>query len=166
MKHLLFFLLLLVSVNSVAQERKFFVSAKGAILDRSFGNVVKIAPEVGYNFNKSWAAGVNLGFEIGDSGDYTSLSPFVRWTFFSKNAWRIFVDGECAYYWRDVDGGSSSAFEAGLKPGVSYSITPYFQFVFQYAFLGYRDKDFRGNHDHIIADFTTDMIQLGVQFTF
>lgn len=161
----LLFLSFVFMVN--AQEYKFSVSGGASIIDYGSNHIVKLKPEIAYYFNKSWGVGAELGFDVGRNGHYyKSISPFVRWTFFQKNRWHVFVDGMLGYDWRNVDGGNSTNYEAGIEPGLIFNVVPHFNLMLKYAFLGYREFDYENHFKHKYADFSTDMIPLGVQVAF
>lgn len=166
MKHILCLLLFSFAFMVNAQEYRFSVSGSASIMSYRNENVVKLMPEVVYHFNKSWGVGAEFSAEVGKHGWYKSISPFARWTFFQKNRWHVFADGTVGYYWSDIDGGVATNYEAGIKPGLIFNVVPHFNLMLKYAFLGYRDLDFEDRSKHKYFDFSTDMIQLGVQVAF
>lgn len=63
----------------------------------------KILPEIGYNFNKSWAVGTTIGYEKGSfsmlNSNFTNadvkgftFSPYARYTFVNSKHVSVFMD--------------------------------------------------------------------------
>lgn len=131
-----------------------------------------IKPEVGYNFNRTWAAGVDLGYAY-DSN--TKLNGFVggayaRYKFWDEGMVSFFVDGGGAFsYWKAKGGTSQNGWEAGLKPGLLVHLSPSIDFVTKYGFVGYRDKfaSFGGNMTSRSGiDLSTESLSIGFVYKF
>lgn len=56
-----------------------------------------IAPEVGYNLNKTWAIAAEIGYTHFKNGELKAnafnFAPYARFSFFEKGIVRLFVDG-------------------------------------------------------------------------
>lgn len=114
-------------------------------------NEFRILPEIGYNFNNTWAIGTTIGYDYkhfcGAKTDshVFEFSPYVRWSYFrtSNNLVQLFVDGGAGIGagWVDYDGDSSSTsviWNVGFKPGVAFNFTESFSLVAKLGYLGYK----------------------------
>ncbi len=115
-------------------------------------NTFTIVPEIGYNFNDSWAVGGTIGYTYKHwCGSKTSfnmfeISPYARWSYFrtSNNLVQLFVDGGfgigAGAYDVDVDGYKSHTgviWNVGFRPGIAINPTPNFSIVAHVGLLGY-----------------------------
>jgi len=87
-----------------------------------------INPEIGYNINETWAAGVAVGFGTNKSGDAkavntVSVSPYVRYKFAQSGPVGVFTDAFFAYENSSCDGNSTNGWAAGLRPGLSVKVS-------------------------------------------
>ena len=102
----LFFSLFIVSYTSVDDDSYFSW---------------KIAPEIGFQFDKKWNAGVSLGYTGVENGQKVfELAPYVRYTVCGSKVVDFFIEGTVGYAHYDnkkpLD--DYDAFEIGLKPGL------------------------------------------------
>ena len=98
-----------------------------------------LVPEIGYQFNKNWEAGLTIGYEGVEDGFNTfELAPYARYTFCSTKLVDLFLEGTVGYkhYSHDVDG-----YEFGIKPGVKVNLSDHIAFVTKVGFLGYQHRD-------------------------
>ncbi|MDE7180825.1 MAG: porin family protein [Muribaculaceae bacterium] len=114
-------------------------------------NQFTILPEIGYNFNKTWAVGTTIGYTYTHFNGYDAnlhlfeFNPYARWSFFrsSNNLVQLFVDGGAGIGLGsfDVDGDDSHTavtWNIGLRPGVAFNVTKNFSVVAHVGFLGYK----------------------------
>ena len=102
----------------------------------------KLVPELGYQFNKEWEAGVTVGWEGVEDGPHTfELAPYARYNFCTSKLVDLFLEGTVGYkhYSHDVDG-----YEFGIKPGVKVNLSDHIAFVTKVGFLGYQHRDDNG----------------------
>ena len=110
-----------------------------------------IKPEVGYNLNEKWAVGTTLGYIYSyDQGEKTNaftVAPYARYTFVKLGNVNLFLDGGFGFATykvksaEGVKGDAQNAWEVGIKPGVSVSLTEKLSFIAHVGFLGYRTAD-------------------------
>lgn len=103
-----------------------------------------IAPEVGYNLNKTWAIAAEIGYthvkQDGVKANAFNFAPYARYSFFEKGIIRLFLDGcvGVSTYAKEYDD-NINGFEIGIKPGIALEICKNLTFVAKYGFAGYRD---------------------------
>lgn len=125
----LFFSLFIVSYTSVDDDSYFSW---------------KIAPEIGFQFDKTWDAGVSLGYTGVENGQKVfELAPYVRYTVCGSRVVDFFIEGTVGYAHYDnkkpLD--DYDAFEIGLKPGLKVNLSNHVAFVTKIGFLGYQRVD-------------------------
>ena len=58
----------------------------------------KLVPELGYQFNKEWEAGVTVGWEGVEDGAHTfELAPYARYNFCTSKLVDLFLEGTVGY---------------------------------------------------------------------
>ena len=133
-------------------------SSNGGINDPD-QNSYMVMPSIGYNFNPKWAAHVGLGFEanhfcggkLTEKGDLVksnymfSFNPYLRYTYYrsSNNLVQLYLDGGggIGLGWSDYkhgDNHTAVTWEVGIKPGVSFNITPKFSISATLGMIGYQ----------------------------
>ena len=84
---------------AVSANAQTYVGGGFSIFGQDNGNTTvttyKFIPEIGYNFNKDWAAGVAFGWEGANKGNEKSIevNPYARYTFLHTKFVNVFVDG-------------------------------------------------------------------------
>ena len=99
------FLMTLVAAFAVAMSANAQVYVGGGFSINGVDNgnttvtTYKFIPEVGYNFNENWAAGVAFGWEGASKGGTKTLevNPYARFTFVHTKYVNLFVDGGFGY---------------------------------------------------------------------
>lgn len=146
-KILLFIFLFILSTNIRAQ---FYIGGSvGMGLVKQYASekelTFKIIPEIGYQFNNKWATGLSLGYKKGacmvGSGSYNQnvslksvgIQPYVRYSIYNSDAFRLFTDGIFTYE-NIKDKGTNM--NLGLSPGVSFLPTKHFAVVARLGFFG------------------------------
>ncbi len=107
----------------------------------------KIFPEVGYNLDKNWAVGIQLGFGINDtmkkdgSGKVTTsaftVAPYARYTFAKSGIASFFVDGGIQFTSLGTDT-KGNTFGVGFRPGVKIAASNKVDLVAKLGYLGYQ----------------------------
>lgn len=100
----------------------------------------KFVPEIGYNFNEDWAAGVAFGWQGANKGGAKSVevAPYARYTFAHSKYVNGFVDGTVGYKHNYGAGQDADHFFVGLKPGVAVNLSKKLMFTTHVGFLGYK----------------------------
>jgi len=104
----------------------------------------QITPEIGYNFNESWAIGASLGYIYEKDNAKKSafgISPYVRYSYYENEVVRLFLDGGFGYMRTKVGDNSENGFEVGIRPGIAIKLNDTFSMIGKVGFLGYR-KDY------------------------
>jgi len=118
----------------------------------------KILPEIGYNINDKWAAGIVIGYTKGDftmgSGvdDFGNangvareafiVSPYARYTAVEWEPVKLFLDGELGFASIKNAG---SYFNLGVSPGIAITLTDQISFVTHLGFLGFENRSPEGS---------------------
>ncbi len=115
-----------------------------------------IAPEVGYNFNETFAVGGLLSYTWEkDNYSMFTIEPYARYTYFrsENNLISLFVDGGFGLGFISPDeGDSTTVWNIGFKPGLSLNVTEKFSFVAHVGFFGYEDFKEAGKHTGLGID--------------
>ena len=99
-KGLLLVVVMLATIAVKAQD--IYVGGSLNVWRNSTGNTTsfKIAPEIGYNFNETWALGAELDYSHNYDGGVTKnsvfVAPYIRWSYCETGAVRLFLDGTAA----------------------------------------------------------------------
>lgn len=114
---------MLATIAVKAQD--IYVGGSLNVWRNSTGNTTsfKVAPEVGYNFNETWALGAELDYSHNYNGGLTKnsviVAPYIRWSYCETGAVRLFLDGTAALGFVKVkDGDTTKAGQVGLRPGL------------------------------------------------
>ncbi len=100
----------------------------------------KFVPEIGYNFNEDWAAGMAFGWEGMNEGGPKSFSiaPYVRYTIFTGKVVNAFLDGSVGFTHKYNAGFDDDLLSIGLKPGIAVKLNNKLSFVSHIGFIGYQ----------------------------
>lgn len=104
----------------------------------------KIAPEVGFQLDKKWDAGISLGYSgVEDKEKVFEVAPYVRYTACSAKIVDFFIEGTIGYEHHDLQHSSSDydVWEVGLKPGLKVNLSNHVAFVTKIGFFGYQRVD-------------------------
>lgn len=169
-KSLLLVVVLLATLAVKAQE--VYVGGSFNVWRNSTMNTTsfKIAPEIGYNFNETWALGAELGYAHnyvkGASANTYSFVPYIRWTFCENDIVRLFLDGTAGIEATKIkDGDTVKAGLVGIRPGIAVKLNDHFSFVAKYGFLGYQ-RNVSGNGDSFGVDLSSENLSLGFHYNF
>lgn len=160
MRRILTVLFVLCAITAKAQV---FVGGTGAI---GYGNEsfhIGLIPEIGYEFNEKWAAGVGLGFNmIASDGNTTvvgNIEPFARYT--------VWQSKRLAF---DVKALAEMEFNEGLC-GADVGLCPSFRFFLNknwdfHADLGLFGARYDGDDWQPAFFVTGQSVKLGVTYKF
>jgi hypothetical protein len=166
-------LLVVVALTAVAvKAQDVYLGGSMNLWRNSTGNTTsfKIAPEIGYNFNETWA----LAAELGYSHEYVEgvalntfvVAPYLRWSYYRNDRVRLFLDGTAAIGFVKVkDGDSSKAGQIGLRPGIAVKLNDRFSFVAKYGFLGYR-RNMVTSGDSFGLNLSSEDLSIGFHYEF
>ena len=169
-KGLLLVVVMLATIAVKAQD--IYVGGSLNVWRNSTGNTTsfKVAPEVGYNFNETWA----LGAELNYSHEYVkqvtansvTVAPYIRWSYYQNDAVRLFLDGTAALGFVKVkDGDTTKAGQVGLRPGIAVILNDHFSFIAKYGFLGYR-RNINTLGDSFGLQLTSEDLSIGFRYAF
>lgn len=169
-KGLLLVVVMLATIAVKAQD--IYVGGSLNVWRNSTGNTTsfKVAPEIGYNFNETWALGAELNYSHNYVNQSTknsfSVAPYIRWSYYQNDAVRLFLDGTAAIGFNKVkDGDTSKAGQVGLRPGIAVKLNDHFSFIAKYGFLGYR-RNVSTAGDSFGLALTSEDLSIGFHYTF
>lgn len=141
-----------------AHEGRFF--AGGAVSfwadNKDKTLTLDLCPEIGYLFNDSWGVGMLLGYEYEQRetgktktiGNSFKISPFVRYYYFHRNPFNLYLDAGGGFnFSKEKEGGVSkyiNGFEVGIRPGACVDLTEGLCLCLRMGFVGYRNDYFMG----------------------
>lgn len=128
----------------------------------------KIVPEIGYQFDKNWEAGLTVGYEGVEDGNNTfEIAPYARYTFCSTKLVDLFLEGTVGYTHIGGNGADVDGYEIGIKPGLKVNLSDHVAFVTKVGFLGYKQA---GDGAAKVKAFGVNLdgtnIQFGVNYKF
>lgn len=119
----------------------------------------ELSPEVGWLFNKTWRIGILLGYqrenekseEITVTENSFKISPFLRYYYYHKGPFNLFVDGGAGINFRNNSASSKGiqGFEVGVRPGACADLIEGLCLCLRMGFLGYRKNYFSGEEPHL-----------------
>ena len=140
---------LAMALVSVCASAQVYIGGTAGISSNKFeGGDSKTAyalmPEIGYEFNNKWEAGLEIGIKKGDVCELSAVpeattfvvAPYVRYTAVETKLVNLFVEGTIGY--GSVSKGGGEAYEAGIKPGLAVKLSDHVNFITKVGFLGYR----------------------------
>ena len=162
-KIVLSLMIMFAALAANAQESKWFATGSFSIWhnDEADETLFSIMPEVGYNFNDKWAAGLEIGYSHAGDDDMFIFSPFARYTYYQNNLVNLFIDGNIGYCSNGDNG-----IEIGFKPGIALNLNKHFSLQAKFGFLGYRDS-YAGTLDGFGLSFNpAGALSFGVHYEF
>lgn len=126
----------------------------------------KFIPEIGYNFNDKWAAGVTFGWEGANKGGdkYVGVAPYARWTYAHSKYVNGFVEGGFGYKHAYSGAGDKDYWQVGLRPGVMVNLNKKLSFVTRVGFLGWKQaKD--NDNDGKVSKYGLDLDGNNITFS-
>lgn len=148
---------------AVCASAQVYIGGSAALGGQKHGDgdskmVYKLMPEIGYQFNKTWDAGLSVGYAgVEDGNNAFVIAPYARYTFVNTKLVDLFLEGTVGYVHSEgVDG-----YEIGLKPGVKVNLSKNVSFVTKVGFLGYQQV---GDGNAKVKTFGFDLDGTNVQF--
>lgn len=137
---------LAMALVSVCASAQVYIGGTAGISSNKFeGGDSKTAytlmPEIGYEFNNKWEAGLEIGIKKGEVcklspvGESTTfrVAPYVRYTAVETKLVNLFLEGTIGY-----SKGGGDAYEVGIKPGLAVKLSDHVNFITKVGFLGYK----------------------------
>lgn len=169
-KSLLLVVVMLVTIAVKAQD--IYVGGSLNVWRNSTDNTTsfKVAPEIGYNFNETWALGAELNYsheyDEGLTANAVSVAPYIRWSYYQNNAVRLFLDGTATIGFTKIkDGDTNKAGQIGIRPGIAVKLNKHFSFVAKYGFLGYR-RNINTSGDSFGLELSSEDLSFGFHYEF
>ena len=139
--------LALVSVCASAQV---YIGGTAGISSNKIGDAdaktaYKFIPEIGYQFNNKWEAGIEVGIQKGDV---------------CKKLVNLFLEGTVGY--GSVSKGGGDFYEVGIKPGIAVKLSDHVNLISKVGFLGYRG--YSPEHGKSSSTFGLDVDASNVSF--
>ncbi len=129
-----------------------------------------IVPEIGYNFNDQWTAGVNLGFASVKTGDADAKNAFGvgaygRYHFCQAGPLKVFAEVGADYTTYNKDGGNN--FSVAFRPGLTYYLADNWSLTAKTGLIGYsKDSSKRGGGSAFTAGSDNTDLQFSLYYTF
>lgn len=124
----------------------------------------KVMPEIGYQFNEKWDAGLSIGFQgVQDGAKTFEIAPYARYSVYNAKLVDFFIEGTVAYKHVSDDDADADAFAIGFRPGIKVNLSEHFDFVSKIGFLGFERVDKVNNFGF---NFDGTNIQLGLLYKF
>lgn len=145
MKKLLMTLVAAFAV-AISANAQVYVGGGFSVQGNDDGNTTtttyKFLPEIGYNFNSDWAAGVMFGWEGQTKGHAKSIeiNPYARYTFVHTKYINVFVDGSLGYGHVYNAGNDIDTWSVGARPGIAVNLNEHLSFVSHVGFLGWQQR--------------------------
>lgn len=147
---------LMIALVSVCASAQVYIGGTAGISSNKIGDsdsktAYKLIPEIGYQFNNKWDAGIEVGIQKGDVckispvGDATTftIAPYVRYAAVESK-------------------GGGDFYEVGIKPGLAVKLTKHVEFISKIGFLGY--KGYSPEHGDNSSTFGVDVDASNISF--
>ena len=123
-----------------------------------------LAPEAGYWFTNSMALGVALDMEFYKHYTGISISPYLRYSYFSIDKLSLFLDAGGT-----IPAGDFKNWKVGIEPGISFDISDRFTILSHMGFLGYRkfnERNSEGKKIHQTGLWLTNDLSFSLFYKF
>ena len=140
---------LAMALVSVCASAQVYIGGTAGISSNKIGDgdsktAYTLMPEIGYQFNNKWEAGLEIGIKKGEVcklsavGESTTfkVAPYVRYTAVETKLVNLFVEGTIGY--GSVSKGGGDYYEAGIKPDLAVKLSDHVNFITKVGFLGYK----------------------------
>lgn len=121
---------LMMALVSVCASAQVYIGGTAGISSNKIGDgdsktAYKLIPEIGYQFNNKWDAGIEVGIQkgevckispVGDATTFT-IAPYVRYAAVESKVVDLFFEGTIGY--GSVSKGGGDFYEVGIKPGLA-----------------------------------------------
>jgi hypothetical protein len=137
--------------------------------DASSVNSFTFAPEVGYNFDQHWTAGLLINYTSVSKDDVTlsgfGVGGYARYNFLNTGIVTLFVEGGAGVTAYNKDRGNN--FYVSLNPGLSVALSERVSLVGKTGLLGYsKNSDKLGGGSSFGIGVDNTDISLGVYYHF
>jgi hypothetical protein len=112
----------------------------------------QILPEIGFQFDEKWGAGVQIGYISDKGGAYDldaesafAFAPYVRYTALKLKNVNLFLDGGFDYL--QSKNPKINIFGVCIKPGVAVNLNENISFVAHVGFVGFESFSPKGDGD-------------------
>ena len=140
---------LAMALVSVCASAQVYIGGTAGISSNKIGGgdsktAYTLMPEIGYEFNNKWEAGLEIGIKkgevcklspVGESTTFT-VAPYVRYTAVETKLVNLFLEGTIGY--NSYSKGGGEAYEVGIKPGLAVKLSDHVNFITKVGFLGYK----------------------------
>lgn len=124
-----------------------------------------ISPEVGYEFNEKWSAGIQLGLTTSSENTAFSLAPYARYTFADLGNVAFFCDGGIDFI--AYGSGNGTGFGIGVRPGVAFKASEKISFEAKLGYIGYNSNSEKaGGASNFGINAGTEALSIGMFFHF
>ena len=144
-----FFMSMAAMVVAISASAQVYVGGGMGLASQKVGDSdsklsYKLVPEIGYQFNNKWDAGIEVGIQkgevckispVGDATTFT-IAPYVRYAAVESKVVDLFFEGTIGY--GSVSKGGGDFYEVGIKPGLAVKLSDHVNFITKVGFLGYR----------------------------
>ncbi len=165
----------LVAMMTLTANAQVFVggaigySTSKAKKDAKSTNTFKFAPEIGYNFNENWTAGIELNYNSQEyDGTTTSgigAGIYGRYNYLKTGVATLFVEAGVDFTSYNHDRGSN--FGVGLRPGVTVALSEKLSLTAKTGILGYsKDSDKRGGASSFGIGVDNTDLSIGLYYNF
>ena len=170
---------LAMALVSVCASAQVYIGGTAGISSNKIGDddsktAYKLIPEIGYQFNNKWDAGIEVGIQkgevcklsrVGDATTFT-IAPYVRYTAVETKVVDLFFEGTIGY--SSVSKGGGDSYEVGIKPGLAVKLSDHVNFITKVGFLGYRgySPDHGDNWSTFGVDVDASNISFGAIYKF
>ena len=164
---------LAMALVSVCASAQVYIGGTAGISSNKIGDgdsktAYKLIPEIGYQFNNQWEAGIEVGIQkgevcklsaVGDATTFT-IAPYVRYTAVETKLIDFFFEGTIGY--GSVSKGGGDIYEVGIKPGLAVKLSNHVDFITKVGFLGYRG--YSPEHGESSSTFGVDVDATNISF--
>ena len=164
---------LAMALVSVCASAQVYIGGTAGISSNKIGDgdsktAYKLIPEIGYQFNNQWEAGIEVGIQkgevckisaVGDATTFT-IAPYVRYTAVETKLVDFFFEGTIGY--GSVSKGGGDFYEVGIKPGLAVKLSNHVDFITKVGFLGYRG--YSPDHGDNWSTFGVDVDATNISF--
>ena len=164
---------LMMALVSVCASAQVYIGGTAGISSNKIGDgdsktAYKLIPEIGYQFNNQWEAGIEVGIQkgevcklsaVGDATTFT-IAPYVRYTAVETKLIDFFFEGTIGY--GSVSKGGGDIYEVGIKPGLAVKLSNHVDFITKVGFLGYRG--YSPEHGESSSTFGVDVDATNISF--
>lgn len=131
-------------VNASAQ---FFVGGTAGFSYRQETFSMTLLPQVGYEFNETWAVGCGAGVNLVDDNVKALVNPYLRFNFWNNE--KVFLDLKATSEMSFSKNYSNNF--VGLRPSIRYAVNDHLQLSTDIGFLGCDIYKYKGADPQIKA---------------